>query len=178
MSRPTGLDPNQKHEVRTLIRKMGEKQAIVFSTHIPRGGRGGPAPARSSSDRGRIVANGTPQELKARAATGKLEDFFRSVTRSDFQARRHEKSLVRNQHRRKARARSVLRVSGRVRVPGDLPFAFGILHFHFRRLLRAGRGLARGVLQLAAVAVPCFWCPPRGCACGPRSGGSGRSSSC
>jgi len=24
----------------------------------------------------------------------------------------------------------------------------------------------------------CFWCPPRGCACGPRSGGSERSSFC
>src|SRR6202008_1943001 len=28
-----GLDPNQKHEIRQLIRKMGEKKAIIFSTH-------------------------------------------------------------------------------------------------------------------------------------------------
>ena len=35
MDEPTdGLDPNQKQEVRTLIRRMGEKKAIIFSTHI------------------------------------------------------------------------------------------------------------------------------------------------
>jgi len=35
LDEPTdGLDPNQKHEVRQLIRKMGEKKAIIFSTHI------------------------------------------------------------------------------------------------------------------------------------------------
>ena len=37
LDEPTdGLDPNQKHEVRALIRKMGEKKAIIFSTHILR----------------------------------------------------------------------------------------------------------------------------------------------
>ncbi|MGH8700363.1 MAG: ABC transporter ATP-binding protein, partial [Burkholderiales bacterium] len=35
MDEPTdGLDPNQKHEVRNLIKQMGEKKAIIFSTHI------------------------------------------------------------------------------------------------------------------------------------------------
>ena len=35
LDEPTdGLDPNQKHEVRTIIRRMGEKKAIIFSTHI------------------------------------------------------------------------------------------------------------------------------------------------
>ncbi|MDB6122440.1 MAG: transporter related-protein, partial [Pedosphaera sp.] len=35
LDEPTdGLDPNQKHEVRMLIRRMGEKKAIIFSTHI------------------------------------------------------------------------------------------------------------------------------------------------
>ena len=35
LDEPTdGLDPNQKHEVRELIRRMGEKKAIIFSTHI------------------------------------------------------------------------------------------------------------------------------------------------
>src|SRR5262249_49025597 len=35
LDEPTdGLDPNQKHEVRGLIRRMGEKKAIIFSTHI------------------------------------------------------------------------------------------------------------------------------------------------
>jgi len=83
LDEPTdGLDPNQKHEVRTLIRKMGENKAIVFSTHILEEVEAACTRA-IIIDRGRIVANGTPQELKARAATGKLEDFFRSITRSD-----------------------------------------------------------------------------------------------
>ena len=35
MDEPTdGLDPNQKHEVRSLIRRMGQSKAIIFSTHI------------------------------------------------------------------------------------------------------------------------------------------------
>ena len=35
LDEPTdGLDPNQKHEVRNLIRELGKSKAIVFSTHI------------------------------------------------------------------------------------------------------------------------------------------------
>jgi len=86
MDEPTdGLDPNQKHEVRNLIRELGSRKAIVFSTHILE--EVDAACTRAIIiDRGRIVANGTPQELKARAASGRLEDFFRSITRSDVQA--------------------------------------------------------------------------------------------
>jgi ABC-2 type transport system ATP-binding protein len=67
LDEPTdGLDPNQKHEVRTLIRRMGEQKAIIFSTHILE-----EVEAVCSRaiiiDRGRIVANGTPRELKARS---------------------------------------------------------------------------------------------------------------
>jgi ABC-2 type transport system ATP-binding protein len=67
LDEPTdGLDPNQKHEVRTLIRRMGEKKAIIFSTHILE-----EVEAVCSRaiiiDRGRIVANGTPSELKLRS---------------------------------------------------------------------------------------------------------------
>ncbi len=68
LDEPTdGLDPNQKHEVRTLIRRMGEQKAIIFSTHILE-----EVEAVCSRaiiiDRGAIVANGTPAELKARSA--------------------------------------------------------------------------------------------------------------
>src|SRR3954466_6771717 len=68
LDEPTdGLDPNQKHEVRTLIRKMGEHKAIIFSTHILE-----EVEAVCSRaiiiDRGTIVANGTPAELKQRSA--------------------------------------------------------------------------------------------------------------
>lgn len=69
MDEPTdGLDPNQKHEVRSLIRRMGERKAIIFSTHILE-----EVEAVCSRaiiiDRGQIVANGTPQQLKAKSET-------------------------------------------------------------------------------------------------------------
>ena len=67
LDEPTdGLDPNQKHEVRTLIRRMGEKKAIVFSTHILEEVEAACTRA-IIIDRGTIVANGTPAELKQRS---------------------------------------------------------------------------------------------------------------
>jgi len=67
MDEPTdGLDPNQKHEVRTLIRRMGESKAIIFSTHILEEVEAACTRA-IIIDRGVIVANGTPEELKARS---------------------------------------------------------------------------------------------------------------
>ncbi|HZR15862.1 MAG TPA: ATP-binding cassette domain-containing protein [Verrucomicrobiae bacterium] len=67
LDEPTdGLDPNQKHEVRCLIRKMGEKKAIIFSTHILE-----EVDAVCSRaiiiDRGKIVANGTPEQLRQKS---------------------------------------------------------------------------------------------------------------
>ena len=67
LDEPTdGLDPNQKHEIRGLIRRMGERKAIIFSTHILE-----EVEAVCSRaiiiDRGQIVANGTPSELKAKS---------------------------------------------------------------------------------------------------------------
>lgn len=67
LDEPTdGLDPNQKHEVRQLIRRMGEKKAIIFSTHILEEVEAACTRA-IIIDRGQIVANGTPSELKARS---------------------------------------------------------------------------------------------------------------
>ncbi len=70
LDEPTdGLDPNQKHEIRGLIRRMGEHKAIIFSTHILE-----EVEAVCSRaiiiDRGQIVANGTPQELKRKSELG------------------------------------------------------------------------------------------------------------
>jgi ABC-2 type transport system ATP-binding protein len=67
LDEPTdGLDPNQKHEVRGLIRRMGESKAIIFSTHILE-----EVDAVCSRaiiiDRGQIVANGTPSELRQKS---------------------------------------------------------------------------------------------------------------
>ena len=64
LDEPTdGLDPNQKHEVRNLIRELGKTKAVVFSTHILE--EVDAACSRAIIiDRGRIVAQGTPDELR------------------------------------------------------------------------------------------------------------------
>ena len=78
MDEPTdGLDPNQKHEVRNLIRELGREKAIVFSTHILE--EVDAACTRAIIiDRGRIVANGTPDELGR-----PLDEVFRRLTLPD-----------------------------------------------------------------------------------------------
>jgi ABC-2 type transport system ATP-binding protein len=67
LDEPTdGLDPNQKHEVRGLIKRMGEHKVIIFSTHILEEVE--EACSRVIIiDRGRIVANDTPGNLKMRS---------------------------------------------------------------------------------------------------------------
>jgi ABC-2 type transport system ATP-binding protein len=67
LDEPTdGLDPNQKHEVRGLIRRMGANKAIIFSTHILE--EVDAACSRAIIiDRGKIVANGSPQELRQKS---------------------------------------------------------------------------------------------------------------
>ena len=69
LDEPTdGLDPNQKHEVRNLIRELGRSKAVIFSTHILE--EVDAACTRAIIiDRGRIVAQGTPAELRAMSAT-------------------------------------------------------------------------------------------------------------
>jgi ABC-2 type transport system ATP-binding protein len=67
LDEPTdGLDPNQKHEVRGLIKRMGATKAIIFSTHILE-----EVDAVCSRaiiiDRGKIVANGTPLQLREKS---------------------------------------------------------------------------------------------------------------
>ena len=67
MDEPTdGLDPNQKHEVRALIRRMGEEKAIIFSTHILEEVEAACSRAIIISG-GEVVANGTPDQLKKKA---------------------------------------------------------------------------------------------------------------
>ena len=67
LDEPTdGLDPNQKHEVRNLIKRMGQSKAIVFSTHILEEVEAACSRA-IIIDRGKVVADGTPEQLKQRA---------------------------------------------------------------------------------------------------------------
>lgn len=66
LDEPTdGLDPNQKHEVRNLIKRMGQNKAIVFSTHILEEVEAACSRA-IIIDHGKVVADGTPDELKQR----------------------------------------------------------------------------------------------------------------
>lgn len=69
LDEPTdGLDPNQKHEVRQLLKRLGEEKAIIFSTHILEEVEAACSRA-IIIDRGKLIANGTPEELKNRSAT-------------------------------------------------------------------------------------------------------------
>ena len=68
LDEPTdGLDPNQKHEVRGLIKRMGENKAIIFSTHILEEVEAACSRA-IIIDRGKVVADGTPSELKGKGS--------------------------------------------------------------------------------------------------------------
>lgn len=80
MDEPTdGLDPNQKHEVRMLIKEMGSTKAIIFSTHILEEVEAACTRALII-DQGKIVANGTPAQLKSRApVAGSLVVGIRAV---------------------------------------------------------------------------------------------------
>ena len=64
----TGLDPNQIVEIRDLIKQLGREKTVIFSTHIL-------SEVSATCDRaviinnGRIVAEGKPSELAAKAGS-------------------------------------------------------------------------------------------------------------
>ncbi len=67
LDEPTdGLDPNQKHDVRKLIRSLARKKAIIISTHILEEVESVCTRA-IIINRGQIVADGTPYALKTRS---------------------------------------------------------------------------------------------------------------
>jgi ABC-2 type transport system ATP-binding protein len=67
LDEPTdGLDPNQKHEVRTLINALAAEKAIIISTHLLDEVDAVCTRAIIIAD-GRILADGTPAELEARS---------------------------------------------------------------------------------------------------------------
>lgn len=69
MDEPTdGLDPNQKHVVRTMIKEMAERKAMIISTHILEEVDAVCSRAIIISG-GAIVANGKPAELRAQSPT-------------------------------------------------------------------------------------------------------------
>ncbi len=67
LDEPTdGLDPNQKHEVRSLIRNMAQDKAIILSTHILEEVDAVCNRVIIIAD-GKIVADGTPSQLEAKS---------------------------------------------------------------------------------------------------------------
>ena len=83
LDEPTdGLDPNQKHEVRELLQSMAAGKAIIISTHILEEVDAVCSRAMIIA-RGRILIDGTPEELRAGASAGgaqSLDDVFRAIT--------------------------------------------------------------------------------------------------
>lgn len=80
LDEPTdGLDPNQKRAVRSLVARMSAEKAILISTHTLE-----EVPAMCNRavviDRGRIVADDTPEGLLKVAGDGTLESAFRELT--------------------------------------------------------------------------------------------------
>ena len=80
LDEPTdGLDPNQKNEVRTLIRSMAAEKAVILSTHILE-------EVEAICTRviiiasGRIVADETASALRARQPGARLDEIFRTLT--------------------------------------------------------------------------------------------------
>ena len=67
LDEPTdGLDPNQKHEVRNLIKRLSAERAVLVSTHILEEVDAVCSRALIIA-RGKLVADGTPEQLVAQA---------------------------------------------------------------------------------------------------------------
>ncbi len=74
-----GLDPNQKHDVRELIKELSKEKCILISTHILE-------EVEEVCDRciiigeGEKLFEGTPDELKSKSDKGRIQDVFRVIT--------------------------------------------------------------------------------------------------
>ena len=83
LDEPTdGLDPNQKNEVRSLIKAMAVEKAVILSTHILE-----EVDAICNRviiiSQGKVVADETPASLHARKPGARLDEIFRTLTASD-----------------------------------------------------------------------------------------------
>ncbi len=85
LDEPTdGLDPNQKHELRALIREMAREKAIMVSTHVLEEVQAICTRAVVIA-RGRLLVDDTPQGLAARGGaegdvTARIDAAFRALT--------------------------------------------------------------------------------------------------
>ena len=83
LDEPTdGLDPNQKNEVRMLIKSMAVEKAVILSTHILEEVEAICTRVIIIS-RGKLVADESPSKLLARQPGARMDEIFRSLTHSD-----------------------------------------------------------------------------------------------
>jgi ABC-2 type transport system ATP-binding protein len=83
LDEPTdGLDPNQKNEVRALIKTMAADRAVILSTHILE-----EVDAICTRiiliSQGKVVVDETPEKFRARKPGARLDEIFRHLTRGD-----------------------------------------------------------------------------------------------
>ena len=84
LDEPTdGLDPNQKNEVRHLIKNMAAEKAVVLSTHILEEVEAICTRVIIIS-RGKLGADESPAKLLARQPGARMDEIFRSLTQSDL----------------------------------------------------------------------------------------------
>jgi len=92
MDEPTdGLDPNQKHEVRLLIKEMAAEKAIIISTHILEE-VGAVCNRAIIIDSGKLLFNDTPEALRSQSQDRDIDHAFRKLTR-EHQDRHGEVTL-------------------------------------------------------------------------------------
>lgn len=80
LDEPTdGLDPNQKHDVRVLIKRLSSDKCILISTHILE-------EVEEVCDKciiigkGEKLFEGTPADLRSKSSQGNIQDVFRAIT--------------------------------------------------------------------------------------------------
>ncbi|MCZ6565600.1 MAG: ABC transporter ATP-binding protein [Gammaproteobacteria bacterium] len=76
-----GLDPNQKHEVKELIKSIAPEKVIVISTHILEEVEAICTRAIIIAD-GKILVDDTPGGLRDKFSGNTLDDVFREITRA------------------------------------------------------------------------------------------------
>jgi ABC-2 type transport system ATP-binding protein len=83
LDEPTdGLDPNQKNEVRLLIKNMAVEKAVILSTHILE-----EVEAICNRliviSRGKLLADESPAKFLARKPGARMDEIFRNITQGD-----------------------------------------------------------------------------------------------
>ncbi len=83
LDEPTdGLDPNQKNEVRALIKELAQEKAVILSTHILEEVEAICTRIILISE-GKVVVDETPAEFQARQPGARLDEIFATLTKSD-----------------------------------------------------------------------------------------------